>query len=117
MDITVGQKVWIVAERHPAKKLEIYEGEVIKLGRKYVYIKSERHVEYKFNLNTKVESTPSNYRAKLYLSKQAYEDDLEYHDNINELRKLFGRFVKPDVSLDQSRKILAILNEDKATTV
>lgn len=114
MEYKVGQKVYLKAVGNAAryhKKLYYEEHQVEKVGRKYVTVngiqfdKERNYVEV------------SNYSASwgLYDSKQAIIDEEEskelYRDIKRELDK-YGYFGKPNQTLNQLRRIKAILDEN-----
>lgn len=101
-DFTVGQTVWHTA--YPSRDVEIKEGKVTKVGRKYVSVDDR----YRFYIDNLVEDTNYGARGKLYLDKQVYEDEVEFTKNIITLRNSF--YFGCGVTLEQTRQILKILD-------
>ena len=89
---------------------------VEKVGRKYFYVRFNHYQStVKFNLESFVEVKDWGSPKRLYRSEQEIADS-EDNSRISErLRSLFGRYGSHDVTLDQLRRIEAILDEPSTT--
>lgn len=106
-DFTIGQKVWIRQENRREKD-SLIETEIIKVGNKYVT--TERGKQFK--IETLIENTEYTPR-KLYLSDQEFYEEQELEENISDIRIAFGYGSPRKFTADQTRRILAIMNEGK----
>lgn len=102
-DFKVGQKVWHTAI--PSWKTKLAEGEVTKVGNKYITVNNR----YRFFIENLLEDTNYGARGRLYLDKQDYEDGVELMKNLRILRNSFD--FNSGVTLEQTRQILKILGE------
>jgi hypothetical protein len=111
-EIKVGAVVYGKAGINTSRRgIDISEGVITKVGRKYFEVKFNSYQNLKFeikNLHQKTDYTPDYY---IYFSKQEILDERELINNIYLIRKEFEYIysVKDKVSLDQTRKILEIL--------
>jgi hypothetical protein len=103
-DFTVGQTVWHTASW--GKPTGLVEGKVTKVGRLYVTIDDK----FRFRLSDLLEDTDRGSRGKIYLDKKVYEDKVELNQNLSILRKSFSW--DSEVTLEQTREILKILNKN-----
>lgn len=101
-DFEIGQKVWHTAI--PSRKVSLFEGEVTKVGNKYVTVNNR----YRFFIETLLEDTNYGAKGRLYLDKQDYEDAVELGNNLLILRKSFD--FNCGLTLEQTRQILKIIN-------
>ena len=110
MRLKVGQKVWCNVHNF-GRRTELKETHITKIGRKYVYVDLVWHD--KFHIDTLVEHNESNYKGRMYLDKQIYLDEKELEANCKQLHKVFDNYRRPEISLEQSRRILKILEESE----
>lgn len=103
---TTGQKVWFTQPMFH-KGQGVVNGEVTKVGNKYVYVKGPFR-EFKFDRKTLREVSDSNYQGRLYLSDEEYYHETELSNNIQKIKAVFNN---PTVSLtlEQTREILRIM--------
>lgn len=121
MELTVNQTVYLLrvgnnARYYKNEQLEslIVEAKVQKVGRKYIEVLPNGRLDtIKFNKEDLKEVT--NYSAdwELYLSKQEIYDNEEHSDLCFEIKSVFVKYGKIDLSLEQLRKIKAIIDESK----
>lgn len=110
MDFTVGGIVWFTQPLF--YKGEIVEGEITKVGNKYVYVKAlSSSREFKFDKKTLREVDESNYVGQIYPSKQEYLNEVELNKNMKKIRNKFNDF-KLNLTLEQTIEILKILNQN-----
>lgn len=108
--IEVGQKVWLVefnrrAGREPHEPLE---ATVKKVGRKYFEL--ENNWMGRFHVSTLLHDGGGySPRARVYLNIQEYIDQKEASDLYSELRQHFTNYDSKKLTLDQLRKIKAII--------
>jgi hypothetical protein len=99
--ITVGQKLYSTNRRTG----DTMEHEVTKVGNKYFYCGRN-----KFDLNTLYEVCDF-MPAQLYVSKQALSDKIEADKLFQHVRKKFDWAMVNTYTLNQLRRIHAIINE------
>lgn len=101
----IGQKVWIEnTERDTYRKGKVRKSEIRKIGRKYIYTYNARF--YIDTLRGDAGEYTSN--SRLWLSEQDFNNNQELEKNFRLLRRKFDSYT-PNITLDQSRAILAIL--------
>jgi hypothetical protein len=109
--LSVGQKVYLKPINNAARggNKEILEAEIVKVGRKYFELNRGLIKKYSMeNLEQVTEYTPD---YKLYFSKQDILDEYETNSLYSEIESKFGAWAKKDLTLDQLRRIKAIINE------
>ena len=124
-DFTVGQKVYVEltgnAKRYKKEDELIEEWEVVKVGRKYVYarkkgcntaVKFEKK-DYGTYKEQFVEKTDYSEDYILYASKKELEENIEYEELSNDISKMFRYGSSEKLSLDQLRKIKAVICESE----
>lgn len=107
----VGDKlymVWIGDRRYKQSNREVT---VTKVGRKYFYVDDD-------NTQFDLEDWKSTWEFggsdwECYESKQAYDDHAELVKLNDKFRDRFSRYGKPNITLDQARRIMEIINENK----
>ena len=97
----VGQEVWTIAGY---KNATLRENKVTKVGRKYV---STGKTQY--HLDTLQEKVDYGEEGQLYITEQDYHDELELKRNKSEISSYFDFWTRRDISLEQTREILKIL--------
>lgn len=120
--IVVGQKVFIkIIERSNAARYIksdtiddwIYEGTVIKVGRKYITVKFNNGYEEKFDKEHDYINI-SKYSAdyQLYLTKQEIVDKMEINKLYEKIQYNFNNWNNNNrFNLDQLRRIVNIIDE------
>lgn len=105
-----GQTVWFTDSLF-YRRQGLVEGEFVTVGRIYVTVKAKNGNgrELKFNKKTLRREGNTNNGGRLYLTKEEYYNGIELTRNIRQLQEHFGTF--PKVTLEQTRRILTILNE------
>lgn len=129
--MTVGQEIWVKIEEHSnaaryinSSNIEewIYQGEIVKIGRKYVTVKFGRYDDGKINYYHEEKfNVEDDYRQvwtaggadyKLYLTKQDILDEIESDKLYSQIKSEFSGFKNNNkFTLDQLRKIKAIIEE------
>ena len=90
----------------------LQETTVIKVGRKYFYCDPGRYgSEDKFHLETW--RRVGSFNVALYASRQTYEEDQEADSIFRELSGIFSYSRGDKFSLDQLKRIEAIIEEEK----
>lgn len=108
-DVKVGDKVWYVIKSH-YEDLPGEEREVVKVGREYFYIK-DRISSTRIKKSNGVVSDSYEWRpSKCYHSKQEYDELVAIKKEIAKLQDEL-KAKSCNLSLDQLRRILAIVNE------
>lgn len=110
----VGQKVWLAGVvRHVHKGLK--EQVVVKVGRKYFEVGDHMNDSrtIKFHLDTLRQVIDSSPWYALYFNEQDYHDEQERYRLQSEIRRAFDHFRSLDFTLDQLRRIHAIIREGK----
>jgi hypothetical protein len=115
----VGDKVFVALTGNRARNItsfehfleRVREDEVVKIGSKYFYLGNCR--ENKFSIQTlkAIDNVCSNYRV--YLSMQDIYDEHEFNELHNLIRKFFDVYNGLPLSLDQLRRIKAIIDEEQ----
>ncbi len=100
---------------HDMEIKDILEKVVLKKGRKYFYVGNTGETEirrmFKFSLEDMTEVTEYSPDWELYLSKQDIIDKEEKKKLILNIRSVFDRWSSVDLTLDQLRRIHAIISE------
>lgn len=112
-DFKVGQIVYGKPGVNESRRnKEILEGTIEKVGNKYIDVKFG-YREFKYyieDLKQKTEYTTDFY---LYLNKQEIQDEEESSLLTKDIKRKFDGWGKIDLSLDQLRRIKAIIDENK----
>lgn len=116
MKLKVGMTVYLKAVGNNArrnKEVHIVEETVVKVGRKYFQV-GDGHRPWKFLIEDLTQET-GGYVAdwELYFSRQDILDEEEARKLCSSIQTAFIGYGKPKQSLDQLRRIKAILDEDK----
>ncbi|MGF2740747.1 MULTISPECIES: hypothetical protein [unclassified Bacillus (in: firmicutes)] len=115
--INVGTPVFLKPVNDAARygRKEVLEKTVLKKGKKYFYIgnmgETETRRMLKFSLEDMTQVTEYSADWELYLSKQEIIDEEEKEKLIFEIRSVFNRWSSVDLTLDQLRRIHAIISE------
>jgi hypothetical protein len=122
--IIKGQEIWVkiingsnVDGYYKNSNIEdrIFQGDVIKVGRKYITVKFDECKEYQFSIEDDYKNTytagGSDYQ--LYLTKQDIFDEIEAENINSEIQTAFGSYGRNNgtFTLDQLRRIKDIINE------
>lgn len=117
--IKAGNKCYLKAQgnevrRHRGRPAEewIYEGEIIKVGRKYFIVKCGcRDIKYSLEDFTEVTNYCSDWN--FYFNKQDILDEMEVDNLERDIRNRFSGYGKNSskLSLNQLRRITDIINE------
>lgn len=116
----VGDKVFLKAVGNNArgrKEVLIEEYEIMKIGRKYFEVSNDsRYKSLKFNLEDNRQENRG-YIADwdLYFSRQEILDEEEIEKLHWDIKTAFNGYGKSKFTLDQLRRINAIVDENKAT--
>jgi len=126
LDLKVGQKVVVTiikrsnASRHKDMSLEnidnwCFDGEVTKIGRKYITVKWDKWSEEQFSIeNDYNNKTDYSCDYKLYLNKEEIIKERKADELYNEIKTHFsGWGGNENFSLDQLERIINIINENK----
>lgn len=110
----VGDKVYLKAVGNLArhrKEVFIKEAEISKVGRKYFEV-GEGHKPLKFHIEDSKQET-GGYIAdwELYFSEQEILDEEEFKKLSWEIKSKFDTYGKVQLTLDQLRRIKAIITE------
>ena len=106
--IQVGQTIWLRrASTHGTR--EPIEAVVETVGKKYFTLVDRPREKY--DLETLKQVVDSNYKNVVYLSLQTILDEDEFAKLSDEVRKPFQYYGNPKLTLDQLRRIKAILDE------
>lgn len=116
--LEVGKKVFLkpVGNRARWGNNEIVEKNILKIGKKYFYVglegeKVDKHT-FKFHINgLKHENNGYSANWQLYFDQQQILDEKESYALVKEVRLKFDIYSKVDLTLDQLRRIVAIINE------
>lgn len=108
----VGQEIWLRYNGIDRRVDRLPEKHTItKVGNKYFYI-NQYGRERKFEINTLMEITETNYGRKAYLSLEEINLEDERNLIIKHLRDIFGIYgITNKYSIDQLRRIKEILSE------
>lgn len=99
--------VWIGDRRYKQNNREVT---VTKVGRKYFEVNGER---CQFFIDTWAEKWEYGSEDwQVWESKEAYEEHELVCKYCDDFRRIFGGYGKPNITLDQARRIKAILNEN-----
>lgn len=96
-----GQEVWVLGGY---KGAELRETTVDKVGRKYVTAGGRR-----YDIVSHQEVKDVGAEGYVYLSEQDYYDEVELKKNKGDIRSYFDIWSNRNISLEQTRQILAIL--------
>jgi len=114
----IGDKVYLKpTDRNSRRGKEVQEYIISKIGRKYLEVVQQLGDTFsiKFDMEKEYQQV-SNYSAdwELYFSKQEILDEQESIRLSDDIRKEIGNYGFPkDLSLDQLKRIKAIIDEDK----
>lgn len=111
----VGQPVWLTGlQRHMSR--ELIKHVVVKVGRKYFEVGLDMNDPrpVKFHLDTFREATKYSPLYAIYLNEQDYYDEQERNKLIGKIRNAFNHWGSMDYTLDQLRRIHAIIQEGKS---
>lgn len=124
-DFKVGQTVWVQLTGNEARGKHgdelIEEWEVVTVGKKYIHAKKKGYFyptvfekrEYGY-YEKFVQKTEGCVNYILYASKTELEEELEHSRLFDEISQAFRGFgVKHNFSLEQLRKIKAIISESE----
>ena len=124
-DFKVGQTVWVQLTGNEARGKHgdelIEEWEVVTVGKKYIHAKKKGYFyptvfekrEYGY-YEKFVQKTEGCVNYILYASKAELEEELEHSRLFDEISQAFRGFgVKHNFSLEQLRKIKAIISESR----
>jgi hypothetical protein len=115
--LTLGQKVYLKPVNNAARygNKEIKEQTILKIGRKYFLVGAEGQTNErwmtKFSIEDLREVSDYSPDYELYFSKQEILDEEESNDIVRDIRLKFGSYGKINLTLDQLRRIKAIINE------
>ncbi|MDR4910655.1 MULTISPECIES: beta barrel domain-containing protein [Bacillus] len=115
--IKVGATVYLKPVNNAARygRKDILEKNVLKKGRKYFYVGNTGETEtrrmFKFSLEDMTHVTEYSADWELYLSKQEIIDQEEKKKLIFDIRSVFDRWSSVDLTLDQLRRVHAIISE------
>lgn len=125
VELKVGQTVYLKPQGNTARRLrtiedilgKVIESKITKIGKKYFYVKSrfDTHPDMKIDKETMNEH--SNYCSdwKAYLSKQDILDEFEIKSLLQKFSDIFRYGSSKQISLNQLRRIDAIISEDNAS--
>ena len=102
----VGQTVWVRGGFPPR---DIEADVISKIGNKYFYLVGQG--DRKFDLKSLRSVTDSNYPYQVHLSLDEYRETIEMTELGGKLRKAFSGWAQLPYTLDQLRRINAILEE------
>jgi hypothetical protein len=110
----VGQVVYVkrvgnAARRRDEKDL-VTEETIEKVGNKYFYLKG--YYRYKFSIEEKRDISEYSSNFIVYESMKEIEEETEYFTKVENIRKIFERYGRCSLSLDQIRRINNIIQED-----
>jgi hypothetical protein len=105
--LKVGQKVFVKPFKGGLENVKEYEVE--RIGSKYFYLKG--CAIGKFSIDEMWDISKYSPEFKAYLSIQEIGDEIEKDILERNLRGLFGYYPKPKFTLDQLRRIYAIVSE------
>lgn len=97
----VGQEVWTIGGY---KHATLGKSIVTKVGRKFVFVGKTQ-----YHLDTLQEKVDFGEEGQLYITEQDYHDELELKRNKSEISSYFDFWTRRDISLEQTREILKIL--------
>lgn len=104
----VGQTVWVTGGFGRNNKIE---ADVIeKIGNKYFYLVGDMD-QRKFDLKTLRQVSEHNYPVQVYLSLEDYQSKVEEATLSDKIKKVFQGYGRLPLTLDQLRRIDAIISE------
>lgn len=115
--INVGTPVFLKPVNDAARygRKEVLEKTVLKKGRKYFYVGNTGETEsrrmIKFSLESMIQVTDYSADWELYLSTQEILDKEEKQKLMFDIRSAFDRWSSVDLTLDQLRRVHAIISE------
>jgi len=110
--LKVGQKVWMRYNGFDSRRsIEIKEGLVTKVGRRYFEVNNNDYTGGRFEIDTMIESGETNYRDKAYLSKDEIENEIEFGKLSSEITAVFKTYSKLPLSIEQLRAIKEIISQ------
>jgi len=110
-NLHVGQTLWLVlSSYYKGNAREPKEVVISKVGRKYFELEGRRLEKY--NIDNLREEIDSSYKNQCYLSFQEILDKKEIQKLTDEIRKFLQPYGELDLSLDQLRRISAIISEN-----
>lgn len=110
--LRVGQRVWL--QVHHRNKEDSIKGCFIrKIGRKYFYLDIAGECNNKYSLETLTSEDVYGRKIAVYLDPQDfYNKSLKAKLWVHILSKIKGYYCPEDITLDQLKRINAILNEE-----
>lgn len=113
--LQIGQKVWVQPTGNMARKgsdTSLREATVNTIEKKYFMLKEYPRIKFDLSNGKHVSDIFPNY--KVWLSQEEYEQYLEKSKLGQELKRWFSdKYGELPLSLDQIKRILDILNEEK----
>lgn len=107
-NLIVGQTVWYNGERGRSRSdKELKETVITKVGRKYFEL--EATYRSKFDVNTLDEVSEFSSSIKIYLSKEAYDDEVKSNKLIRDIRDKLGSYGSTNIPLFKLEMIMNIL--------
>ena len=112
---TVGQQVIVVSNR--GRDVRIEDGEIVKIGRKWLTVKTGQWAETRFDLNTGRCWQDWGYPPRLYPSREAYEAETRKRREWDRLRMVLRDAHQPPEHLDaeQIAEVIALLSRPAPT--
>ncbi len=111
----IGQKVYLKPINDTARggNKEIKERKILRIGRKYLEVWNGEylHSAKKFHLDTLKEASDYSPDYQLYFSRQDIVNEEEAEELVKVIRNILGNWGKPELSLDQLRRIHEIIKE------
>ena len=96
-------------------ELKVSMQPITRVGSKYFYIKP-LGLEIKISKETLTQEGFSNYKSYCFMTMQEYLDDKEARELGESIAQLYRHYSRPKLSLDQLRRIKAIIDETNQTT-
>jgi len=115
IELKVGQKVFVKKVNNRARQYKdnldklVEEEEISKVGNKYFYLKDFDRYKFCREQFRDISIYCSNY--VVYLSKQEIEEENEFNQKLDYIRKIFREFGTPDIELNKIRDIYNILKK------
>jgi hypothetical protein len=110
-EIKVGAVVYGKAGINKSRQgLNIEEGVITKVGRKYFEVKFRGFETYKYEIKTLNQKTEYATDYYFYFSKQEILDERELVNTIDKIRSVIGSYGTTRINLDQAKAILKIIN-------
>ena len=107
-NLIVGQTVWYNDERGRSRSdKELKETVITKVGRKYFEL--EATYRSKFDVNTLDKVSEFSSSIKIYLSKEAYDDEVKSNKLIRDIRDKLGSYGSTNIPLFKLEMIMNIL--------